>query len=275
MNQTDPSDNHHPLSSRETGQHRDSLASNVSPLNELVPGKHSAILGATKGILTHSKKSTSFHKSHMSNKSDLLGHEKAKDTNKADKYANIGGNKVVPLSRKPVVTVGSRMEIAEVESPSPHRRNSELREQKTILAAPPAQVSRLWTKVKANRKRLLMMEQMATQLDHLQFEGSTVSRKPVTECSISHEGTVHKWLQVVRSVTLLFMMFAIPIQFAFKDSTDGINSAGFKAGLGMVDMLYLVRTVLDAFFITYQAPSGYVVTDDVLIFQRFRKYSKS
>ena len=39
--------------------------------------------------------------------------------------------------------------------------------------------------------------------------------------------------------------------------------------IGIVDILYLIRIVLDAFFITYTTPDGKLITDDKEIFKKF------
>lgn len=255
-----------------TGQYRDSLASDISPLGEFAPGKQLVGAVESKGILAPGRKEVTFHKSHLSQKSDLANLEKAKQAPKPEKYTGVGGNKVLPLTKQQVLNgPGNRIEMAESGGSSPERQDSELKVQKTILAAGPDQVSRFWRKVQASRKKLLMMDKMAEEMDHIQFQGSTYSRRPVAECSIRHDSKAYEWLQVVRSISLVFIMIVVPLQFAFPPSNKGIHNIGFNIVLGIIDITHFTRTVLDACFISYQAESGYVVTDDVEIFRKFRR----
>lgn len=265
--------NHKPsISALGTGHYSDNLAADATPLGDLLPGKRAAGNTATKGILASGKKEVIFHKSHLSQKSGMAEQEKAKPSHKPDGYSGVAGNKVLPLTRQSVFTnPTNRIEMSDSGPGSPNDQDSELRVQKTILAAGPTKVSRLWRKVQSSRKKLLMMDKMAEEMDHIQFQGSSYSRKPVIECSIRHDSKTHEWLQVVRSASLLFILIIVPLQFAFPASNKGIHSVAFKVLLGLIDITHFVRTVLDACFISYQADSGYVVTDDVEIFKKFRR----
>lgn len=100
--------------------------------------------------------------------------------------------------------------------------------------------------------------------------GNPQSKKDIPECAIYHDGYTKEMIDLVRSLSVILTLMLVPYQFAFKESPSYQNS-GITIVLIIVDGLYLVRCVLDAFFITYLDINGFRITDDKLIFKKFVK----
>ncbi len=82
----------------------------------------------------------------------------------------------------------------------------------------------------------------------------------VKEWCIYHDGEVFDALQVVRSVSILLTLITVPFQY------PRLTRFSLKVS---EDCLYLARTVLDAFFISFIDARGFRETDDKAIFKRF------
>jgi hypothetical protein len=111
-------------------------------------------------------------------------------------------------------------------------------------------------------------------IDVRPFLGRTQPMVVVKEWCIYHDGEVFDALQVVRSVSILLTLITVPFQyprltrFSLKVS-ESFSETEITIILVVVDCLYLARTVLDAFFISFIDARGFRETDDKAIFKRF------